>query len=165
MQRYLLIASVLLLNSCYSYKIFPKEYRKFEYNGQKQVAFIMNPELKRENNILKHSGIFEITSDSSNTNCVRIKLHAVCRTGPMCGEPILAGVFTLGQFPVYFPDQYNYEFEVISQRDTTLKSFQLSVSKRYWFWDMFLFGKNFPKKAGKVLLANYYSQGILAKTQ
>jgi hypothetical protein len=64
----------------------------------------------------------------------------------LCGEPILASAFTLGQLPVYFPDKYYYQFELIGQGDTTLKRFELSVSQRYWFWDMFLFGKNFSKK-------------------
>jgi hypothetical protein len=96
---------------------------------------------------------------------LRIKLHALHRIGPLCGEPILAGAFTLGQFPVYLPDKYDYQFELISERDTTLKSFDLMIATRYWFWDMFLFGKNFSKKAGKALLANYYSRDILLTNQ
>jgi hypothetical protein len=156
-----LIALVFLLTSCYSYKIFPKEYRKFEYRGQKQLAFVINPELKKENRILKQSGIFEFTADTSKANCLKIKLRPLGKT-IMCGEPILASALTLGQFPVYFPDKYYYQFQIISQGDTTLKSFELRVSQRYWFWDMFLFGKNFSRKAGKALLANYYSQDVFA---
>src|SRR5215510_1862965 len=121
MKPSLLIAIVFLLSSCYSYKIFPKEYREFEYAGQKQLAFVTNPELKRENKILQQSGIFDLTSDSSAKNCLRIKLRPL-RKNFVCGEPILASAFTLGQVPVYFPDMYHYEFELISQGDTTLKS-------------------------------------------
>jgi hypothetical protein len=144
------------MTSCYSYKVFPKEYRNFEYSGDKRVAFVTNPELKKENRILQQSGIFVLTSDSLTQNCLQIKLHRLDRNF-VCGQPILASAFTLGQLPVYFPDRYYYQFDVIDKGETTLKKFDLLVATRYWFWDLFLFDKNFPKKAGKALLANYYS--------
>jgi hypothetical protein len=164
MKHFSLIGLVLFLSSCYSYKIYPKEYRNFEYEGQKQLAYILNPELKRENKILVQSDIFELTSDPSKADCAKLRLLPMAQN-IMCGEPILGSMLTLGQVPVYFPDQYNYQFEVINQGDTTLKKFELSISQRYWFWDIFLFGKNFSKKAGQALLANYYSQDYLSASQ
>src|SRR5688500_2728706 len=50
--------SITVFSSCYSYKVFPKEYRKFEYTGERKSAFVLNPELKKEYAILSHSGIF-----------------------------------------------------------------------------------------------------------
>jgi hypothetical protein len=63
---FLAIAIVSIFSSCYSYKIFPKEYRHFNYEGEKKTAYIINPELTRETHILKKSGIFKLTEDSSD---------------------------------------------------------------------------------------------------
>ena len=158
MNRILIVLLVSIsLTSCYSYKIFPKEYRNFSYSGEKETAYVINPELKKENDILKQSGIFAFTNDSLNKDCVKIKLHPLKRNYS-CGQPIIASAFTLGQFPVYFPDRYQYEFEEISTSGTTIKKFELQVAERFWFWDMFVIHKNFKQKAGKVLLGNYYKK-------
>jgi hypothetical protein len=146
-----------MVTSCYSYKIFPREYRDYVYSGEKQTAFIINPELKKEREILKQSGIFIFTDDSLSNDCLKIKLHPLERKFS-CGEPILASVITLGQLPVYFPDRYRYQFDEVYKSDTTTRSFELMIAQRTWFWDMFVIHKNFKQKAGKALLANYYKQ-------
>ncbi len=157
MNRIVLFSIVsIIFSSCYSYKIFPKEYRNFTYNGEKQTAFITNPELKKEKEILEQSGIFVFTNDSLNNHSVKIKLHPITRNFS-CGQPIIASAFTLGQVPVYFPDRYRYQFDEINNDGTTTKSFELLIAQRTWFWDMFVIHKRFKQKAGKALLANYYS--------
>ena len=154
--RLVLILSVTFLSSCYSYKIFPKEYRHFTYDGEKKIAFIVNPELSKETRILKKSGIFKLTDDSSDVSAVKIKLQPFERSF-VCGEPILGSLITLGQVPVLLPDRYQYRFTEISGTDTTQKQFELKISTRYWFWDLFAFNKKFKQKAGQTLLAEYYS--------
>lgn len=145
--------------SCYSYKVFPKEYRNFQYKGEKKTAFIINPELKKEFEILKKSEIFILTDDSLNENNLKIKLLPMRKNLTfICGEPIIASVFSFGQIPVYFPDRYQFQFEEINQKDTIVKKFELDVAQQVWFWDMFVFHKNFTQKAGKALLGNYYKQ-------
>lgn len=148
---------VVCITSCYSYKIFPIEDRSFVYTGKRQLAFILNPELKNEKKILEQSGIFEFTDDSLNEQCLKIKLHAIKR-GFSCGQPIVASFITLGQMPVYFPDRYQYKFEEINKSDSSLKYFELHTAQRFWFWDMFTFKKKFDEKAGKALLANYFKK-------
>jgi hypothetical protein len=145
------------LTSCYTYKVFPKEYRAFEYKGEKETAFVINPELKKEYEILKQSGIFILTSDSLNDKAVKIELHPLFR-GFMCGNAIVLSAFSLGQFPVYFPDTYHFKFEEMERQETRSRDFELQVAKRIWFWDMFALNKNFKGKAGKALLANYYKK-------
>ena len=153
----LLILLAVVFVSCYSYKIFPKGDREFVYNGEKKKAFVVNPQLSKEFHILKKAGIFQFTSDSLDESTVRIKLSSMKRNFA-CGEPIIASVLTLGQLPVLFPDRYDYSFEEIGKSDTIRKNFELHVATRFWFWDMFVFNKNFDRKAGKALLACYYDQ-------
>jgi hypothetical protein len=137
--------------------VFPKEYRHFTFEGEKKVAFVINPELKKEFAILKQSGIFNLTTDSLSDNVIKIKLGPSFR-GFSCGNAIVVSAFTLGQLPVYFPDSYHYAFQEINRQDTVSRDFTLQVAQRIWFWDMFAFKKNFNGKAGKALAGSYYKQ-------
>ncbi|HWJ92001.1 MAG TPA: hypothetical protein VNR87_12865 [Flavisolibacter sp.] len=155
MKLLLYTALVAALSSCYAYKIYPKEDRDFEYYGEKRTAFIVNPELKKEYAVLERSGIFHLSNDSSSSNVVKIRLHKLNRNF-LCGQPIVASLMTFGQLPVYFPDLYFFSFEEFDGTVTQERKFELKIAQRYWFWDLFTFEKNFKKKAGKALLANYY---------
>jgi len=145
-----------LLCSCYSYKIYPKKARTFVYTGEKKKAFILNPELKKEFKILKRSGIYTIVDDNSDTSVIKIKLYPITRSF-VCGEPILGSLITFGQVPVILPDRYQYQFDEFSKCDTIHKQQELQIATRYWFWDMFVFNKNFDKKAAQTLLACYHN--------
>ena len=117
MGRLLYIFWLLFSTSCYSYKVFPKEDRHFVYRREKKTAFVTNPELKEEYAILKQSGIFTLTTDSLDDKAVKVKLQPLSR-GFVCGNPILASAFTLGQLPVYFSDTYTYRFQEVKAHDT-----------------------------------------------
>jgi len=153
---YILLLSTCL-TSCYTYKVFPKEYRNFTFKGEKKIAFVTNPQLKKEYEILKQSGIFKLTNDSLSDESAKVKLQPLSR-GFICGNAIVVSVFSLGQLPVYFPDTYHYRFEEMRGHNTISRDFELQVAQRIWFWDMFAINKNFKGKAGKALLANYYRQ-------
>ena len=143
-------------SSCYTYKIFPKEYRDFRYTGEKGKAFILNPKLIKEYNILKESGIYIFTNDSSADSTIKIKLLPI-HNRIVCGEGILASWITLGQVPVLFPDRYQYAFNIIQKTDTIQMKFELQIATRIWFWDIFSFNKKFDRKAGQALMCEYYN--------
>jgi hypothetical protein len=152
------IAGLLFLaiafSSCYSYKIFPQEYRRVQPPAEKENAYIINPELKKEKEIFAGSGIFNIVTDSNAA--VKIKLYPL-RQSWVCGQPLTASMLTLGQLPVYLTDRYFFEFDEINNGRLLNKKYELRVAKRVWFWDMFVFKKNFNKKAAQTLLGNYSS--------
>ena len=152
----LTIISAILLSSCYSYKIFPKEHRNFTYAGEKKEAFILNPELSKEFQILKKAGIFKIVTDTLNNSVVKIKLHPL-QKHLACGQPAIVSLFTFGQLPVILPDRYQYACDEVQSTDTIQRSFELKIATRFWFWDMFAVKKNFTEKAGQTLLAEYYN--------
>jgi hypothetical protein len=151
-----IILSATILSSCYSYKIFPKEYRNFTYTGAKKEAYIVNPELTKEFKILKMAGIFKISDDTLNRSVVRIRLHRLQKDF-VCGQPVTASLFTLGQFPVLLPDRYRYGFDEVDQSGTIQRQYELKIATRFWFWDMFAVRKNFNRKAGQTLLGEYYN--------
>lgn len=156
--RPLIIIPICLISfsSCFNYKIFPKEIRSYTYSGKRQKAYVVNPALKKEYSILRSSDAFEIVSDSSDSDAVKIVLHPIKRSF-VCGEPILGSLITLGQVPVLLPDRYEYSFEEIAGTRKTSRSYEMQIATQFWFWNMFVFNKKFDKKAGRVLLAKYYA--------
>jgi hypothetical protein len=163
MKRNLFILLLLpfLLSSCYTYKIFPMGVRRYSYDGPKQTAYILNPELKKEYSILKKSNIYNLSTDSLGNNIVRIRLYRIDRH-LVCGQPITLSVITLGQLPVYLPDRYKFQFDEIgADQQTSKKSYDFSIATRYWFWDLFSFHKDFSGKAGKVLCYKYYQNSMV----
>src|SRR5262245_31203388 len=91
-----LLCLPVLLTSCYSYRIYPKEKRHFEYHGERSYAYVTNPELKREYKTLQRSGIFILTNDSLQSNCVKIELHPTRLSHPCGGMGLLPFMITAG---------------------------------------------------------------------
>ena len=151
----LTISLAVLLSSCYTYRIFPREYRSFAYTGEKKEAFILNPELTKE------LQIFKLVTDTLNKTVVKIKLYPLQRNF-VCGQPIVGSFITLGQIPVLLPDKYQYRFDEVQSTDTIPRYYELKIATRYWFWDMFAVKKNFNRKAGQTLLAEYYNPQLSA---
>ncbi len=160
------IISILLLpvilSGCYAYRVFPKSYRHFEAPAATQTVYIINPELKKEFEILKAAGIYIISNDS--TNHLAIKLYPMQRNF-VCGQPIVGSILFLGQLPAYLPDRYQFIYE--EQQDGTTRQFkyELKVATRIWFWDMFTFQKNFKKFAGKALAGSRHQEKLVAHQQ
>ncbi len=151
----LTISLAVLFSSCYSYRIFHREYRSFSHTGEKKEAFILNPELTKELQILKQSGIFKLVADTVNKPVVKIKLYPLQKNF-VCGQPVVGSFITLGQIPVLLPDKYQFKFDEVHTTDTIQRNYELRIATRYWFWDLFAVKKNFSQKAGQTLLAEYY---------
>ena len=154
-KAHLLILGLLVIFfcSCYTYQVFPKEFRKLENENPKRNAYVENDTLKTELEILASSELFEITSDSTKAD-LKIKLYPL-KQRFVCGQPLTASMLTIGQIPVYLPDIYLYRFDEIENGKTTERKLELKIAQRVWFWDMLTFTKNFEKKAGKAVLGEY----------
>ncbi|TDP59458.1 hypothetical protein [Flavobacterium dankookense] len=149
----LVVLLATLCSSCYSYKIYPKQYRKLENKQPKRSAYIENDTLKKELKILAYSELFEIVSDSTTAD-LKIKLYPLEKS-LVCGQPLTASMLTIGQLPVYLKDQYTYRFDEKENGKVTERKLELKIAQRVWFWDMFTFDKNFEKKSGKAVLGEY----------
>lgn len=151
------ICSFLLITSCYSYRVFPKEYRKLIVENQNiQKAYVLNKDLKKEYEILKKSGVFQIVDDS--TNHLKIKLYPLKQVNKADGQGFVISFLTLGQVPINFYDTYNMGFDEIRDEKVEIRSFDLFVAQRVWFWDIFKFKKDFEKNAAKALNGSYLNK-------
>ena len=147
----------MLCSSCYTYKVYPKEYRKLENDNPKQNAFVVNDTLNKELEILVSSELFNIVTDSSAAD-LNIKLYPIEQSF-VCGQPITISMLTVGQLPVILPDRYLFQFDETENGKTIKRKFELKIAQRVWFWDMFAFNKRFEEKAGKAVLGEYQASG------
>ena len=151
--RFFVAIVPFLLCSCYSYVVFPEKYRELPDSAPNSSAFVLNPELDQEYRIMKSSGIFTVSSDS--TCPTRIYLHELAQSRA-CGNTLFPGVFlTLGLLPMYAPDRYYYSFDQISGTDTTHLKFELKVATRVSFWEIFQSQKDLDPKLAKALKGEY----------
>ena len=151
---FLVICLLPLITSCYTYRVFPVEDRRFVTRAATRTAYVVNPQLKKENAIVTSSSIFNWTRDSSEAD-VRIVLHPMNKR-LACGNGVVGYAFFLGQLPLYLPDRYYFAFDEIGNTGTIQKKFELHVATRYWFWSFLVFNKRFDEKAGLCLSANYF---------
>lgn len=147
---------MILLNSCYSYRVQPKEFRKLENTNPQPKAYIINPTLEKEGEILKSSELFIIVEDSLYAD-LNIKLYpiSIFRRG---GDGTICSItmVTFMQLPCFNNTSYKFKFDEIYKNNVKKNDINLHINKRFWFWDFLSFKKNFEKKAGKALLGMYY---------
>ncbi len=155
----ILVLIVTSLTSCHSYRIFPKEYRKTPLKQPTTTVYVINAELSKEFNIFKYSNIYNISNDS--TTLTKIKLYPLDTVRRACGQGFVLSVFTLGQFPVGYPDVYSFQYAEISPQATTIKKLTIEIMQRLWFWDIFSKHKNFAKEAGRALYGANCNAGIV----
>jgi hypothetical protein len=146
--------AMILLNSCYSFKVFPKEFRNIENKEIQQKAYIINNTLEEELEILKSSELFEIVEDSLNTD-LKIKLYPIKKIETSYDRYGAAlSLLTLYQIPYYNHHVYKFKFDEIEEPRISKKEFELNVATRVWFWDMFTY-KDYSREMGKSLLGKY----------
>jgi hypothetical protein len=76
-------------------------------------AFVLNPELSGEYDIFKKANLYDIVTDSSSSDVkirlLRLEQRPACATGS-----IFVTMFSLGFWPVYFPDEYCFSYEEVT---------------------------------------------------
>ncbi|MCJ7932337.1 MAG: hypothetical protein MUW56_01550 [Chryseobacterium sp.] len=150
---YSFLTSVSLWSCIPSYTAYPKEYNGAKADFSKQKAFVVNKDLKKEYDILKHSGIYEIVEDS--TNAAKITLHPMLTRTPSCGNPMIGSMITLGLLPSGFPYTIAYSYDAAENRTTKNYQYKLQVYQSLWLFNIFRLGRTFSKQSGKALLGSY----------
>lgn len=147
------LVSASLWSCIPSYSAYPKEYNRAKADFPKQKAFVVNKNLEREFNILKHSDIYEIVEDS--TNAAKITLHPMMTRTPSCGNPMIGSMITVGLLPSGFPYDISYSYDVAENSTTKNYQYKLQVYQSLWLFNIFRLGKTFSKQSGKALLGSY----------
>ncbi len=151
-----LLATIILLSSCFNYKVFAvKDRIASDPAAVLKKAFIVNRDQSREAEILLHANMYQITQDSLDQQTIRLCLSPLTVKHRDDGPGIIISVLTLGQVPVLYRDVYSFSFTETKSGSSESKTFDLHVGKQYWFWNVFVFKKQFNRKAG-LALSNAY---------
>ncbi|MBL3546535.1 hypothetical protein [Chryseobacterium sp. KMC2] len=150
---YSFLISASLWSCIPAYSAYPKEYRKAKADFPKQKAFVVNKDLKREFDILKHAGIYEIVEDS--THAAKITLHPMLTRTPSCGNAMIGSMIIVGLLPSGFPYNITYSYDVAENSITKNYQYNLEVYQSLWLFNIFRLGRTFSKQSGKALLGNY----------
>ncbi|MFZ4799437.1 MAG: hypothetical protein ACOYMA_18195 [Bacteroidia bacterium] len=138
----------MLFSSCFSYhaQIDSQTRKKFR-KTEKETAYVINPkEFLTEYNILKKSKMYNLTSDSATQ--LKIKINKLIRYRFRgCATPqATVLIFSLGQFPVYFEENFSYKLDEIRNDKIKQIELKLMVEKRVWFWDILSWRKNINRE-------------------
>jgi hypothetical protein len=149
-----LALATVLFTSCYSYRVNVKGDKDCTESFVLKDAYVVNPDLEEEYNILKKSGIFRLVPDSASAGIVHIKLRPT-KYMFVCGTPLVGWAMFLGQLPLSLPAGGTFSFtEAIGEKEE-VREIELQVYQRYWFWDMFSRKKNYEAAAGQALKIKY----------
>jgi len=135
-QKYISIL-LLFLTGCTTYTFVTNETVEGDPIQQKIKASVVNPELHQEYDILQRSQLFELTSDSTENN--KIKLDSM-QTILKCGNPLLGTIFTFGLIPSTVEDQYFYSFREHRGDRIVSRKVEVNVRMRLSAYEIFFSG-------------------------
>ncbi|MCF7568134.1 hypothetical protein L3X37_07130 [Sabulilitoribacter arenilitoris] len=123
----------MLLSSCYSYRVQPKEFRKLENTNTQPKAYIINRTLEKEVEILKSSELFIIVEDSLHAD-LNIKLYPINKyrrggDGTICSITIF---LTIMQLPCFNSSSYKFKFDEIYKENIKKNNIELFITKPLW---------------------------------
>jgi len=99
---------------------------------QSQLVFVTNPELKREYEILRASGIYLIVDETNGVS--RLTLEPLA-CGGGCGLGAAASMFTLGIIPGKIPGRYSFQYELETNGVVEHRVHFLPVYVRLSIWE------------------------------
>lgn len=149
---YSFLLSVSLCSCIPSFNV-AKEYKDVKADFPKQNVFVTNKDLKKEFEILRHSDIYNIVEDSTNTAI--LKLYPIQSYSPPCGNPMIGSMLTVGLLPSYFQYIETYSYDITENNTTKNYQYKLEVYQSVWLFNIFRLGKTYKKQTGKALLGNY----------
>jgi hypothetical protein len=122
-------------------------------------AFLKNPELKQEREILQASKLYALTDSSTAEVTVNLKnVRPLISDVPPGGVMFI--VLTLGLVPVNFPDRYVYKFTERNREtgEVTRYDMQLKVAQQTWLLNAFRDTQSKNAKLGEAMRAKIISE-------
>ena len=95
-------------------------------------VYVTNPDLTREYEILKASGIYRLSYHSTDARLLTLK---PLRQSARCGNPLLLSALTLGIIPGWLPGNYAFEYELKMDGAVQRWAHALPVYERFSIWE------------------------------
>jgi hypothetical protein len=128
----LLTALSLLLCGCGSTLCIDRRNAGPKITADARPVYVTNPELKRENAILRASGIFMFAENSNRVR--RLTLQPLKQYGA-CANPLMLSAITIGTIPGTVPGNYWFSYDLEKDGVMTTHNHPLPVYRRLSIWD------------------------------
>ena len=125
---------ILACAGCSHYSFLPDAYRDTPPVSSPPAAYVINPELEHERQLLADSGIYRLTEAPSAD--IHVRLYPL-QAHLGCGYYSMGAFFTLGLKPSVARDQYIYRFDEIRAGQEIRHEIELVTLQRTSFWELF----------------------------
>lgn len=127
-----LLLATLLLSGCASTLCLESRRNLQPFQGGTQPVYVTNPELHREHEILRSSGIYQVSNLPDGAR--KLTLHPMQQFA-RCGNPLMLSALTLGIVPGFLPGAYVFEYELESNGVPTRYAHHLPLYERVSVWE------------------------------
>jgi hypothetical protein len=122
-----------------------------QFQGRAGAVYVTNPELRREYEILKASGVYELSNQPAGA--AQLTLHPLCQYG-RCGNPLMLSFLTLGILPGTIDGAYVFEYDLEADGVVERYTRHLPLFERFSVWEH-LVKRDEEKLFGKALAWSY----------
>ena len=127
---------VALFSGCTStLHVAGKRSELHQFDGGPIPVYVTNPEMSPEYQILKGSGIYRLATGPEGAR--RLTLRKMNHLF-VCGNPLIATVFTLGLIPVKLPAPWFFEYDLETNGRSEEIKHLLSLYGRFSVWEWLL---------------------------
>lgn len=150
MKRLALLPMLLALAACSGHTRYLGAEVAPMPESKRPVAYVTNPELKRELAILQASQLYRISLNPAAPD--KITLDPL-EKHPGCGNPMMGTVFTLGMLTSHMSDRYTLGYTLQDSYGTRKLSYTVGMDYSYSLWETFRIFSNDDEELGRALRA------------
>lgn len=126
------LVGMLCSTGCASTVCMQSKRNLERFEGGAQAVFVTNPELRREYEILRASGIYPLTSQPDRAR--RLTLGRLQQYG-RCGNSLILSALTLGVVPGFLQGALVFEYDLEVEGMTERWAHELPVYERISVWE------------------------------
>jgi len=135
MLQLVLLAGVIFSNGCASSFHLDSNSNLPPFDGGTRPVYVANPELKREYEILRASGIYQLSPERGGARV--LTLHPFRQYG-RCGNPLMLTGLTLGIVPGVVPAARAFLYDLDTDGVTESWEHYLPLYERVSIWEWLL---------------------------
>ena len=133
--RVMSLVALALLTGCTSTVRMMSKKQLQQFDGGPRPVYVTNPEMHREFEILKISGIYQLSSQPDGARL--LTLHPIQQYA-RCGNPLLLTIFTFGVLPGVLPAARAFDYALETDGVVERLEHHLPLYERVSIWEWFV---------------------------
>jgi len=127
-----LLLALSFSSGCASSLHMDSKRGRVQFDEGARPVYVTNPEMEPEYEILKASGIYELSSQSNGAR--PLTLHPMRQYG-RCANPLMLSIFTLGIVPGFLPAGRAFEYDLETDGVSESCVHELPLYERFSIWE------------------------------